>query len=844
MSPEQRERAEALFSEARGLPRAERGAFLEASCPDDGLVRAEVEAMLAADGGDVPTPVAGRAAHRRREGHAAPSVEGFEVHGLLGVGGMGVVWEAEQLSPRRRVALKVVRGGSLVDELHVRMFQREADTLARLKHRDIAAIYETGQTATGESYFAMEYVAGTTLDLFLQERMPARSIGPEEVRYRLELFLRIADAVHYAHQRGVIHRDLKPANILVSETRTGSGAALHAGLELKVLDFGIARITDTDREASLVTEVGLIKGTLAYMSPEQARGERDAIDVRTDVYSLGVILYEMLSGALPKQVDSESLVTNLREVTEGDARPLAATYRGKGRLDADVVTICHKALDLSPEGRYAGVDAFAEDVRLWLQGLPIHARRPTTMYLLRKMVARNKLASAFGAIVAALTLGFGVTMSVLRSEAEAAREEAQETVVRLARTTQDLEDTAEFQARMLAELDAEVLGRNLFRNLRESLREAYEATPGSESRLAVTLDGLQALNPTDLALGVLDDDILTRAEKAAAAEFAERPAVRGRLERSLGRTAGKLGLYERGERLLRAAVATLGSIGEPTAPARTDLAEMLVFAGSWDQARAELDQALAEQAEAREDDPESVRTRSVEVLLLREQQQFDELEPRCAALVALCTRIHGPESLETLNARENRAFVLSGLGRHDEAEAEYDEILGIARRVLGPGDVTTANLLHNAGLNYAKMGRHDEALAVYTEALEDGRRIQGDEHSETLVSIVNLSRLYARLERYEEAERWALEALDLAKRIARPRSIDMAMALSVVGTAWAGEERFAEAEEPLAQAYDLFAELLGPRSGNARAMAEKIVAGLEQRGSEKDLALWRARAKP
>ena len=227
-------------------------------------------------------------------------VDGYRLLGVLGQGGMGVVYLAEQQEPRRRVALKVIRGSAHIDSLHVRLFRREAETLGRLRHPNIGAIYGAGRLPDGRPYFAMELVEGAALDAHLASRpSPANRA---ELLYRLALAGRIAEAVHYAHQRGVIHRDLKPSNIIVPEPRAGSTASnTMAGMpDVKILDFGLARLTDDDSQASMMSDVGAIRGTLPYMSPEQVRGETQTLDVRSDVYTLGVILFRRSPSYWPK----------------------------------------------------------------------------------------------------------------------------------------------------------------------------------------------------------------------------------------------------------------------------------------------------------------------------------------------------------------------------------------------------------------------------------------------------------------------------------------------------------------------------------------------------------------
>jgi serine/threonine protein kinase len=315
----------------------------------------------------------------------------YRIIRLLGEGGMGVVYQAEQEQPRRVVALKVIRPGFATAET-LRRFQHESEALGRLQHPGIAQIHDAGTADTGfgpQPYFAMELVRGFALREYAEEK-------PLDTRQRLELMAKICDAVEQAHQRGVIHRDLKPGNILVDETG-----------QPKILDFGVARVADSEARLTTHTDIGQLIGTLAYMSPEQVTGDPLAVDTRSDVYALGVILYELLAGRLPHAVDRKPLAEAVHVIQEDEAARLSSidrAYRG------DVDTIVAKALEKDKARRYGSAAALAGDIRRYLADEPITARRPSASYQLRKFARRHKPLVA-GTVAVFVVLVAGVVAS-------------------------------------------------------------------------------------------------------------------------------------------------------------------------------------------------------------------------------------------------------------------------------------------------------------------------------------------------------------------------------------------------------------------------------------------------
>src|SRR5262245_10632998 len=474
MTEERCARLWALFDQAADLPPPEQRPLLDAACPDDPDLRAELERLLADDARvragersflksplvrSLPTPTTLPAPAPPAAVH--PRLDRYRVVRVLGEGGMGTVYEAEQDNPRRTVALKVIRAG-LASDFLLKRFAREAQILGRLHHPGIAQVYDAGVAESGQPYLVLELIAGVPLDQYARDQAL-------DVRGRLELVARVCDAVQHAHERGVIHRDLKPGNILVEP----SG-------QPRVLDFGVARAADLGLTAGGGrTEAGQLIGTLHYMSPEQVSGDPSAIDPRGDVYALGVILYELLGHRLPYSLDGLPLPEVARVIREQEPSRLGSL---DGRLRGDVETIVAKALEKDPSRRYASAGELAADIRRFLSHEPIRARPPSALYQLRKFARRHKaLVAAVLGVAAALVAGTVVSvLYAVRADRNArlARYEAYRARLAAAAAALSYHDVAD-AARQLEEAPEEGRGWE-WRHLRARLDDRAAVLPAGQ----------------------------------------------------------------------------------------------------------------------------------------------------------------------------------------------------------------------------------------------------------------------------------------------------------------------------------------------------------------------------
>jgi serine/threonine protein kinase/tetratricopeptide (TPR) repeat protein len=810
------------------------------------------------------------------------SIGAYRVIGLLGEGGMGVVWEAEQASPHRRVAVKVMRQGHLVDDVHARMFRREAESLGRLRHPNIATIYESGHTKDGHDYFAMELVRGQRLDRWLASR--EGPLTPKEVEKRLEVFRTIAEAVNYAHQRGVIHRDLKPLNIVMASPEDGDPTP--AMPAVKILDFGLARLTADTAEDGTLTQDGVIRGTIAYMSPEQARGDIAAIDVRSDVYSLGVILYEMLAGRRPHDLSRLSMIDAARTVATEPAPRLADAWCGTKALDRDLETIVAKALEQEADRRYAGAGDLAADVGRYLASLPIVARPASRAYLTRKFVRRHRgLVTATAVVGAALVVGVaGTTWGLLNANRQRRLAEAR---------TAELEEVARFQSEQLGGIDVPLMALRLRGDL---LREAQTATERSgldaatvKTRLAELERLVAGVDFTGMALHTLQANVFERALKSIHSQFADQPIVKARLLQTVADTAASLGLLKLAvapqAEALEIRRAQLGDDNPDTLASMNAAAKLATDQGRNDEAERLFDEAIAGRRRVLGADNQSTLDSISGLGTLRYYQgRYKEAESAFRQALEGYRRTLGDDNPDTLSALRSLGFALLGLGRLDEAvgvqrqavaicrrtrgeddpetmrslnalatalqwqnkwseSAEIErEVLAYRRRTLGAEHPDTLAAMSALGFDLQREGKLVEAEAVLREAMEGQVRVLGADHQQTLQTVGRLGVVLYDQGRYTEAEPLYRAALEGRRRVLGPDHPDTIVAINNMGYLLLKMRRYAEAEADFRDALDRSRRVSGEDHPNTLAFRFNLGRALLASGkpAEAEVQLRRA----
>ncbi len=726
MEPSRYRRVKELFSELRGLDEASAQDALVERCEGDMDLQREVEELLRHDR-DVSKGPLGQALAAPRETDGVPEAIGPYIVGKhLGAGGMGDVYLAEQQHPiRRTVALKLIRVGLETKEVVAR-FESERQALAMMEHPNIARAYDAGSTKDGRPYFVMEYVEGLPINEYCDQ---ARL----NTLQRLELLAQVCDGLQHAHHKAVIHRDIKPSNVLVT---VADGVPIP-----KIIDFGVAKAAAQPlTEQTMFTEVGQLVGTPDYMSPEQATLDGGDVDTRSDIYSVGVLMYEVLVGALPfdrgelQKAGLEAVLRRIREVdpprpsarvkTQNpiDGRALESRKTTLNRLtvelrgELDWITM--KALEKDPSRRYASASEFADDLRRFLKHEPVSAGPPGFRYSASKFIRRHRVGAAFASLAALFLVTIALT-NYSQSKVIAAER-----------------DRASAEAESASQLSGFLIG--LFK----------DADPARAKGADITARDL-------LEVGAQKIDALD-----------DQPMVQAAFAEAIGGVYGTIGMFDEGRALLEDAHAYR------TANRNGDQASELAYAGSG------LELSTLFMKAGRPDEGLALAKESVEIheRLLGSSEELaaslngygnalwntgdmEEAEVQHRRALEIRRKVLGPRHSAVAASLHNVASLMFLGGDLEQAERLYLESIDIAEETEGPNDFGVATSMHTLAMVYSESGRFDEAVPLEERSLAIRENVLGDKHPHVALSLTTLAEIHRGLGDPAKAEPLARRAV-------------------------------------------------------------------------------------
>lgn len=785
LTPERWQQIKPLLDAALRLEREERAAFLEQACGGDATLRQEVERFLARaeEGEALERPVLESLAGAE----VGSRIGAYRIQGELGRGGAGTVYLAtrDDAEYHKRVAIKVLSWGAEFGDI-VRRFRKERQIVAGIEHPNVARLLDGGSTEDGRPYFVMEYVEGSPIDRYCDSRRLS-------VRERLQLFLGVCSAVDLAHRNLVVHRDLKPGNILV----TSDGVP-------KLLDFGIAKLLGPDPSAgpSEATEPDARAMTPEYASPEQVRG--DPITTASDIYSLGVLLYELLTGHRPYRLRSRQLPEIARAICEDEPIPPSAAAalteerpdsggsirqvtpetvsraRSEGpwglrrRLEGDLDSVVLMALRKEPQRRYGSVGQLAEDVQRVLEGLPVRARKATLAYRTSRFLRRHTLAVA-AAVAVALSLASLSMVAVWQ------RDRARKEAVRAAAISAFLKET---------------LG---------------SGDPALKGGRAVTVA-----------------EVLGRAVGRIDASFPDDPETAGELKYTLASTYSHLGLYDEAKQLLRSSLDLLararGESDSSLIPPLDSLAAVRAEQGDDEEAERLYERALELARAFGHDNAVEARILGHLATVYSRRRHYGAAEHLLGRALTIEQKVWASDPAKLAEPLNNLAAVYANTGRYAEAEALLRRSLALRERELGPEHPTVATVRANLGAVALGLRKYAEAEPLIERALEAEERVLGREHPSLARTRGLLGRLYLEQGRHAEAEAQIRSSLEATEARRGPDSPLVSAMLGDLGRIQLARGRYAEAEAALRRSL----ELAETRPGLSEPDRARLLSGLAE----------------
>jgi serine/threonine protein kinase/tetratricopeptide (TPR) repeat protein len=867
------EKIKELFEAALDREPSERAGFLRVACGQDSGLRVEVESLLSAHAESDPLSVSPFPTELLKGAEPAKSIGPYRLIKKLGEGGMGQVWLAEQTKPlHRQVALKLIRAG-MYDDALLRRFQSERQSLALMDHPAIAKVFDAGATPDGQPYFVMEYVPGEPITEYCDRNKLS-------VRERLELFVKACEGVQHAHQKAIIHRDLKPANILVVEI---DGKPMP-----RIIDFGLAKTaTPLAAGETLFTQAGAFVGTPGYMSPEQAEPGVQDVDTRSDVYSLGVVLYVLLTGFQPfdtKQWNQQPLHEALRQLLEQDPlRPStkvemekefsasAAEARGTepkqlaSELHGDLDWIAMKSLEKERARRYGTPSELAADLERYLAHEPVMARPASAGYRIQKYIRRHRIAVSVATALAILLASFaGVQAVQLRritrerdranritdfmtgmfkvsdpSEARGNTITAREILDKASKDVDTgLAKEPESQAQMMYVMGKVYESLGLY----SKAQSLFEKTIGIR-RQVLGGENIETLR-AQVELGVtlrqeghhaeskkMQQETLDTSRRVLGPENAVTVAAMSGVAQALDDEAQYADAEKLDRQIIEIRRRTLGLNDLDTAKAMSNLVVVQVHEGHYPDAE-KLDRQVIDirSRTLGPDHPDTVAAMNNLAVILYRKGDSADAEKLDREIIEIKRRVLGPEHPDTLATMQNLANVLYSEGRYSEAEKMSRQIFEVRRRVLGPEHPATFATMHDLAATLEKEGQYAEAEKLDRDVLEIKRRVFGPEHPDTVASIANLSVVLVAEGHYTEAEKLDRQVLEIRRRVRGPENEDTLVTMNNLAYDLEKEGRYAEVERLARETLAIEQRVLGPEHPATLSTTSTLALDLAHEG--------------